>query len=131
MIFDSLTTSGSCPNISGSSNIFVPYTSTNLYVAAYGDPDPSNVTGYWLPVTFCTSVIGSTSGSVCQTGSVPSTSTGQCYIRLDIQIAFANIGSVTNPQPILGAVVFHYQSIVSKKFLDHVYFSFQMFTLFL
>jgi hypothetical protein len=90
-------------------------------VAAYGNPDPTNITGYWLPVTYCTSAIGSTNQPVCQTGSVPTLSAGQCYTRLDVQIAYANIGAVTNPQPILGAVVFHFQTIVSENFLDHVY----------
>jgi len=94
-------------------------------VAAYGNPDPTNITGYWLPVTFCASEIGSANEPVCSNVSVPSPSAGQCYTRLDIQIAFANIGSVTNAQPILGAVIFHYQSTVSKKFLDHVYLPFK------
>ncbi len=93
-------------------------------MAAYGNPDPSNITGYWLPVTLCTSEIGSNSQPVCQTGSVPSPSAAQCYIRLDIQIAYANIGSVTNPQPILGAVIFHYQRVVSKKVFGLCLFSF-------
>jgi hypothetical protein len=97
------------------------YNPTNLYVAAYGDPDPSNITGYWLPVIYCTSEIGSSSQPVCQTGSGPTPSATQCYTRLDVQIAYANIGAVTNPQPILGAVVFHFQRIVSEKFLDYIY----------
>jgi hypothetical protein len=94
----------------------MPFSSLNLYVAAYGNPDPSNITGYWLPVTFCTSETGSSNDPVCQPVSVSTPTSGQCYNRLDIQIAYANIGSVTNPQPILGAVVFHYQRVVSEKF---------------
>jgi hypothetical protein len=97
-------------------NIFVPFSSVNVFVAAYGNPDPANITGYWLPVTYCTSEIGSSNAPVCQQGSVPTPSSNQCYIRLDIQIAYANVGSVTNPQPVLGAVVFHYQRVVSEKF---------------
>lgn len=88
----------------------MPYNFINLNVAGKGSSDPTNTSDSWLPITYCTSQIGSTSGLVCQTNSVPSSSSGQCYIRLDVQIAFANFGSVTNPQPILGAVVYHFQS---------------------
>ncbi|CAF1117493.1 unnamed protein product [Rotaria sordida] len=100
-----------CPNQTNLPNIFMPFNSFNLYVAAYGNANPLNISGYWLPVTYCIFEIGSSNEPVCQQGSIPSSSTNQCYIRLDIQIAYANIGSVTNPQPILGAVVFHYQSV--------------------
>jgi hypothetical protein len=96
-------------------------------VAAYGNSDASNIADHWLPVTFCTSEIGSSNEAVCQTSSVPSPSAGQCYNRLDIQIAYANIGSVTNPQHILGAVIFHYQRVVSKTCLDHTSHTFVFF----
>ncbi|CAF4358472.1 unnamed protein product [Rotaria sp. Silwood2] len=89
----------------------MPFNSFNLYVAVDGNPNPSNISGYWLPVTYCIFEIGSSNEPVCQQGSIPNPSIDQCYTRLDIQIAYANIGSVTNPQPILGAVVFHYQSV--------------------
>lgn len=125
--FDSL--SNGCPNINQSTNVFTPYDVGNLYVAAYGNPNPSNITGYWLPVQFCTSEIGSSVDPVCsESSSILNTVTSECYIRLDIQIIYANIGSVTNPQPILGAVVFHYQRTVSDKFLNYIYSSFQTFT---
>ncbi len=121
-MFNRSNTSSNCPNITNSSNILLPFSSSNLYVSAYGNPDPSNITGYWLPVTFCTSEIGSSAAPVCQTGSAPISSAGQCYNRLDIQIAYANIGSVTNPQPILGAVIFYYQRVVSEKFFDDIFY---------
>jgi hypothetical protein len=95
----------------------MPVSSSALYVAVYGNSDPSNITGNWLQAMSCTSEIGSSDVPVCQTGFLPSSpSSDQCYIRLDIQIAYANIGSVTNPQPVLGAVVFHYQRVVSIRF---------------
>ncbi len=121
-MFNRSNTSSNCPTITNLTNILLPFSSPNLYVSAYGNPDPSNITGYWLPVTFCTSEIGSSAAAVCQTGSVPNSSASECYNRLDIQIAYANIGSVTNPQPILGAVIFHYQRVVSEKCLDHIFF---------
>ncbi|UJR14175.1 hypothetical protein I4U23_001170 [Adineta vaga] len=74
----------------------MPIDSTTFRVASYGNSDPSDI---------------STPNAVCQQGSIPSTTSDQCYNRLDIQIAYANIGSVDNPQPILGAVIFHYQRI--------------------
>lgn len=87
---------------------------TTLEVAAGGNIDPANTIGSnWLTVTHCTSEIGSSDEPVCQSGSVPDPSPSQCYIRLDIQVVYANIGSVINPQPIIGSVVFHYQRVVS------------------
>ncbi len=82
-------------------------------MGVYGSSNSSNITN-WLPVTFCTSTIGSTTGGVCQTNSVPSSS-GQCYTRLDIQIVYANFGSVTNPQAIIGGVIYNFQSVVRVK----------------
>ncbi|CAF3636143.1 unnamed protein product [Rotaria sp. Silwood1] len=106
----SSTASEICPNQTNLPNIFMPFNSFNLFVAANGNPNSSNISN-WLPVTYCIFEIGSSNEPVCQQGSIPNSSTDQCYIRLDIQIAYANIGAVTNPQPILGAVVFHYQSV--------------------
>ncbi|CAF4501655.1 unnamed protein product [Rotaria socialis] len=100
-----------CPNQAELSSIFLSFTSFNIYVAAYGNSDPSNITGNWLPVTYCVYDIGSSNEPVCLSGSRPDPSGNECYTRMDIQIAYANIGSVSNPQPILGAVIFHYQRI--------------------
>ena len=83
----------------------------NLYFGIYGNSD-LNTPSQWLQVTVCTSEIGSSAAPICQTGAVPDQA-NQCYVRLDIQVAYANIGEVSNPQPVLGAVVLHYQSIVS------------------
>ena len=80
-------------------------------MAAAGSSDTSNIGNAWLPVITCTSEIGSSDAPVCQSGSLP-TLTTQCYVRLDIQIAYANIGAVANAQPVLGAVIFNYQRLV-------------------
>lgn len=131
-LFDSffLTNSNNaCPNITDSSSIFTPYTLSDLYVAAYGNPNPSNITGYWLRVQFCVSQIGSSTAPTCSNTSVPNISSVQCYTRQDIQITYANVGSVTNPQPILGAVVFYYQGLVSDLFLECMHIFFPIFRL--
>ncbi|CAF1180887.1 unnamed protein product [Adineta steineri] len=101
----------SCPNVADPTTALWAFSSFNISIAARGNSDPSNLSDDWLPIIFCTSQIGSSSGAVCQNGSMPSISSSSCYTRLDIQIAYANIGAVTNPQPILGAVIFHYQSV--------------------
>jgi hypothetical protein len=94
----------------------MPITTDKLYVAAYADSNPSNITSDWLPVISCTYEIGSTNTGQCSDGFLQNQSTADsCYIRLDIQIAYTNIGSVLNPQPVLSAVIFHYQRLVSKN----------------
>ena len=110
--YGSLRRSTTCPSRTDLQTIFGLASVTDLYMGVYGNADPSNVTGHWVRVTSCTSEIGSSSPPDCQPGFLPNPSATQCYMRLDIQIAYANIGSVTNPQPVLGAVVFHYQRTV-------------------
>ena len=105
--------SPTCPSRAELQTIFGLASVTDLYVGVYGNADPSNITGHWVKVTTCTSEIGSSDPPDCQAGFLPNPSATQCYARLDTQIAYANIGSVTNPQPVLGAVVFHYQRTVS------------------
>ena len=117
-ILDSSTTSNICPNITDLPNIFMPFNSFDLFVAANGSFDPSSITDNWLRVTYCTYEIGSSNEPQCGQ-SVSSVSEDQCYIRLDIQIAYANIGAINNAQPILGAVAFHYQRIVSEHFIRY------------
>jgi hypothetical protein len=46
-----------------------------------------------------------------------------CYVKLDIQIAYTNIGSIYNPQPVLSAVIFNYQGIVSKPLYQLLFIS--------
>ena len=104
-----------CPNISSPTNILMPFDPATFRVAAFANASPSSGLVNWLPVTYCTSEVGSSAEAVCTQGSVTAPSTGQCYNRLDIQIAYANIGSVGNPQPILGAIILHYQRIVRRK----------------
>lgn len=91
----------------------MPFDPANFRVGAFANADPSDASTNWLPVTYCTSEAGSSAEAVCQRGAVVAPSTTQCYNRLDIQIAYANIGSVGNPQPIIGAIVLHYRRIVS------------------
>ncbi|CAF1491043.1 unnamed protein product [Adineta ricciae] len=98
-----------CPNINDVTNVLMPINATTLRIAASGSPDSSTISSPWLSVTYCVSETGSTADAVCQQNSIPTWTTGQCYDRVDIQIAYANVGSVSNPQPIIGAVVFHYQ----------------------
>ena len=102
-----------CPNINDVTNVLMPINATALRIAASGSPDSSTISSPWLSVTYCASETGSTGNAVCQQNSIPTWTIGQCYDRVDIQIAYANIGSVSNPQPIIGAVVFHYQRSVS------------------
>jgi hypothetical protein len=113
---------GSCPDITAASNIFMLYNFNNLRVAGKGSSDPTNSSDSWITVQFCTSKIGSSNAPVCQT--TPTSTTGQCYIRLDVEIVFANFGSITNPQPIIGAVVYNFQSVVSRAYSKHAYFRF-------
>jgi hypothetical protein len=90
-------------------------TASAIYVAAYGNSNPFNVTSDWLPVISCTSEIGIPNNRECQMGNIITSLAGVCYVRLDIQIAYTKIGSVLNPQPVLSAVIFHYQKIVSSQ----------------
>lgn len=108
-----LASAGTCPTIAVLLTAFAVNDINNLYVAIKGNPDTSTITDNWIRVRFCTSTVGSTSEPVCQ-DSIPNPPTGQCYTRLDIQITYANFGSVTNPQPIIGAVTYYFQSVVSE-----------------
>lgn len=102
-------TAGSCPN----TNYFIlPTNSTSAYVAAYIDSNPSNVTTDWLPVISCPSAIGSSDGVRCVLNPISNDSSGNCIVKLDIQISYTNIGSVLNPQHVLSAVIFNYQTLV-------------------
>ena len=92
--------------------------SSSLYVAAYSNSDPTNITTDWLPVISCTSEIGSPNVRTCGNGILSNTTGTTCYIKLDIQIAYTNIGSVDNPQSVLSAVIFHYQGVVSENLLN-------------
>ncbi|CAF3921682.1 unnamed protein product [Rotaria magnacalcarata] len=108
------TTSGTCPT--NLYTLLMPVTLRSLYVAAYNYSDPTNITTDWLPVVSCTSQIGSPNTVQCQNGILLSgDSPTQCYVKLDIQIAYTNIGSFNNPQPTLSAVIFHYQSVSSSS----------------
>ncbi|UJR32986.1 hypothetical protein I4U23_020448 [Adineta vaga] len=98
--------SSTCPS---ASDLFVPLSSDSVYVAAYSNSDPFNVSSDWLPVISCTSQIGNPTARQCQNGVLNSSSTSSCYYRLDIQIVYTNIGSLINPQTVLSAVIFHYQ----------------------
>ena len=89
----------------------MPVNSANLYVAAYSSADQLNITTDWLPVISCTSSIDSSNSPVCRNGILNTTSSDRCYTKLDIQIAYTNIGSINNPQSILSAVIFHYQGV--------------------
>lgn len=108
--------------------VLTPLNISNLYVAAYSNSDPSNITRDWLPVIVCTSTIGSSNTPNCRDVNINTASTTACYIRLDIQIAYTNIGSIFNPQPVLSAVIYHYQSLVSenlfKSFISSFIFAF-------
>lgn len=83
-------------------------------MARRGNSVPGNIADDWIPVTFCTFTVGSTGDPVCQQNAIPNPPSGQCYTRLDIEVTFANFGSVTNPQPIIGAVTYYFQSVVSE-----------------
>ncbi len=112
-------TASTCPDLH---TLFMPVQATNLYVAAYSNPNYANASTDWLPVITCTSEAGSPDSRLCQLGLLVNLlSTGVCYIRLDIQVAYTNIGTVMNPQPVLSAVIFHYQRIVR---INHLNFSF-------
>ena len=91
-----------------------PIDPTNLRVAAYGNSSVSNSTRDWLPIRICISEIGSTNRPPCNDINTVAPTTG-CYSRLDIQIAYTNIGSIQNPQPVLSGVIFHYQLLVSRS----------------
>ena len=111
-----ISSSATCPTTAELGTNFLGTILTNIYIGTYGNSDVANFNSdQWKQVTTCTSEIGSSDVPVCQTGLVPTVTANQCYVRLDIQIAYANIGAVANPQSVIGAVVFHYQRIVSKK----------------
>lgn len=93
----------------------MPINSTSVYVAAYSNSNPSNVTIDWLPVISCTSNIGSSNQSVCNLGKTNGSLNNICYTKLDIQISYTNIGSVLNPQHVLSAVIFYYQALVCEN----------------
>ncbi|CAM2708025.1 unnamed protein product [Rotaria socialis] len=110
----STTTTGTCPT--GLYFLLMPVTLRSLYVAAYNYSNPTNVTTDWLPVISCTSEIGSPNTVQCQDGILlDGDSPTQCYVKLDIQIAYTNIGSFYNPQHTLSAVIFNYQSVPSSS----------------
>ncbi|CAF3594574.1 unnamed protein product [Rotaria sordida] len=105
-----------CPNIY---DILMPINATNLYVAAYSNPNMSNNTNDWLRVISCISAIGSPNIFQCQNGiKLYSSSDVVCYVKLDIQIAYTKIGSISNPQFVLSAVIFHYQTITTNLLND-------------
>jgi hypothetical protein len=92
-------------------DVLTPQNTRALYVAAYRNADPSNVTQDWLPIFSCTSELGSSNTDGCTTGALVLRAGDQCYERLDIQIMFTKIGSLSEPQSILSAVIFHYQAV--------------------
>ena len=103
----STSVSSSCAS---TTNFLLPIDSTNLVVAAYANSAASNLTRDWLPVILCTSEIGKINTRNCRVNNISSATSSNCYTRLDIQIAYTSIGSIYNPQHILSAVIFHYQS---------------------
>lgn len=103
--------------------IFTSNINSPLYVGIYGNSDLSNSDSR-VEVIRCLSEIGSSDRPTCETGTFPSVSSGQCYVRLDIQIGYANTGAVTNPQQIIGTVVFHYQRLVSSMSFPKRFFRF-------
>ncbi|CAF2418718.1 unnamed protein product [Rotaria sp. Silwood2] len=106
-------------NCSDLYKLLIPIDSIDLYVAAYSNPDATNITRDWLPAISCTSEIGSPNIRQCQNGiKVYSNSDGSCHVKLDIQIAYTKIGSISNPQSLLSAVIFHYQTISSTSLLS-------------
>ncbi|CAF0833717.1 unnamed protein product [Adineta ricciae] len=109
--------SSTCPN---SFDLFPATGSLDLYVAAYSDSDTNNVTSDWLPVIYYTSQLGSPNIRLFGKGILNSTSSGSCYSRLDIQIAYTNIGYLSNPQSVLSAVIFHYQYSSSNSTVQFV-----------
>lgn len=94
----------------------MPTASASLYVAAYSNPNRTSITTDWLPVKSCTSEIGKPSNYLCSdTIRQFSSSDTLCYTKLDIQISYTNIGTLSNPQHILSAVIFHFQGQVSEN----------------
>jgi hypothetical protein len=106
----------STTNCSGLPTLYIPNNSRNLYVAAYSNPNQMNTSSDWLPVIFCASTIGTPTQYQCNNDIITNSLFNQlCFIKLDIQIDYTNIGSIFNPQPVLSAVIFNYQGIVSEK----------------
>jgi hypothetical protein len=95
---------------------------TNLYVGAYSNSNPADIYTDWLPVISCTFTIGSNQTAGCYNSTLNSSPNGLCYVKLDIQIAYTNIGSIYNPQPVLSAVIFNYQGFVSEHLYQSVVF---------
>jgi hypothetical protein len=114
-----------CPDLHA---LFMKVGVTNLYVAAYSNPNFANASTDWLPVITCTSAVGTPSSRQCQNGLLLTLNTnGLCYIRLDIQIAYTYIGSVLNPQAVLSAVIFNYKRFVWKNLFKSIdFFSFML-----
>ncbi len=84
-----------------------------------------NITSDWLPVIFCASTIGAPTQYQCNNDILTNTLFSQlCFIKLDIEIDYTNIGSIFNPQPVLSAVIFNYQGIVSEKLFTFLSFMF-------
>ena len=96
-------------------NILTPLSVTNVSIGAYANSDPTNSTFDWLPIIVCTSQIGGSNTPNCRGVIISPTASGPCYVRLDIQIAYTNIGSVFNPQHVLSAVIYYYQYLVSES----------------
>lgn len=93
----------------------MPVTLSSLYVAAYRNPDSSNIARDWLPVLYCTSTVGAPNARLCGNGVLLRADWGtSCYVKLDIEIAYTRIGSVYNPQPVISAIIFHYQVRISQ-----------------
>ena len=117
ILFLNSVASSTCPDLH---TLFMNVQATNLYVAAYSNPSFSNASTDWLPVITCTSELGSPASALCQLGLLVNLlSTGVCYVRLDIQIAYTNIGTIENPQAVLSAVIFNYQRIVRINHLNY------------
>lgn len=108
--------------------ILTPLNSNNISVAAYSNSDPTNATSDWLPVIVCKSQIGASTTPNCRDVNIITDSTTICFVRLDIQIAYTNIGSIFNPQRVLSAVIYYYQYLVSESFFKSLISSF-IFTL--
>ena len=89
---------------------------STLYVSNSGNPDGTS--NPWKHPLYCTSVIGSTDSVTCSSTAIPSLSASQCFTRVDIQISYANLGSVSNPQPILGEVIYHFQGLAATTSMN-------------
>lgn len=107
-----------CLNVTNFSDFLGLTNVPNLYASIYGNPDV--MSDPWQRPSFCTSTTGSTESATCSKDSIPSPATSQCFTRVDIQIIYANLGSVTNPQAILSSVIYHFQSSPRTSTTDQI-----------